>query len=203
MESYAGAERSKAEQETLYLIYKYLESIPSCKGASVKLKDELQHNFLLGDIYSWDGSRKNADINDMDRKYTKVPSDKLLSLLRKSGNVENSTLHSSSIITSSAQRPSVDDLLNYHSMLTQLATISINQSEHRSGIVKTKAKLEKVTQLIEQQKIHDEALSGEETAAFMANLTAKDYEEIYAHDSSPATTVSVLAPSAPGPQQKV
>jgi hypothetical protein len=190
---------TKAEQETLYLIYKYLESFTPCKEASSKLKDELQQNFLLGDVYSWDGSRKKADIKDMDRKYSHIPNDMLLALLRKTSAVENPTPHTSIITTgnSFSHNPSVDDLKVYHDMLAQLTTIVVNQSKHRSEIVKTETKLTKLNELIELHTNYDETSGIElppdiDTSAFMTHLTAQDYAEIYAKDSS-----------LPEPQQQV
>lgn len=182
---------TKAEQETLYLIYKYLESITPCKEAAYKLKDELQSNFLLGDVYSWDGSCKKADIKDMDRKYAHMPNDMLLSLLRQTNNVENPTTHTSIITTasSSSQNPSVSDLSTFHDLLSQLVDITVNQSKHRTEMVKTEAKLNKLNNLIDLHTNYDESSDSErppdiDTSSFLSHLTAKDYAEIYAQDPS-------------------
>lgn len=192
-----SSESSKAEQETLYLIYKYLDSLTPCKEASAKLKEELQRNFLLGDVHSWDGSHKKADIKDMDRKYSHVPNDMLLTLLRNSSAVEVPTKHSSIIncVSTSSKDPSVEDLSTYHDLVVRLSALSVDQSTHRTAIAKTEAKLRKLNDLIQLHTNFDyESNEGHppeiDTSSFLTHLTAKDYEQIYAKDPSCDSTPS-------------
>jgi hypothetical protein len=193
------SKNTKAEQETLFLIYKYLNSINSCKETSEKLRHELQQNFLLGDVHSWDGSCKKADIQDMDRKYSHVPNDMLLSLLHTASAVENPTPHSSIITTAAAacQTPTVEDLLSYHELLTQLKITTVNQSKHRMDIVQTEARLNKLNELIDLHTNYDDTTGAPrppdvDISSFMTHLTARDISDIYAKDANYTPSGGVL-----------
>ena len=178
-------EGSKVEQETLYLIYKYLDSFTPCKEASSKLKSELEQKLLLGDVYSWDGSCKKARIKDLDRKYVNVADDHLLRLLMRTTDEEKLSLHSSIInaTSSSSKCPSIDDLTAYNDLLFQLADITIKQSTQRTEKMKCAAKLSKIEKLITTHitcgEIPDqESQIGDDPSKYLKNLDANDYAEI-------------------------
>jgi hypothetical protein len=192
-------ESTKAEQETLYLIYKYLTTQTPCRGTCATLKNELQDYLLLGNVYSWDGSYQKAKINDMDRKYSSLPDDTLLTLLSSKIGSKKPTAHSSIINTGSDMSldPTVDDLEEYHDLVKQLSALTVDQSNQRSDILKTEAKLNKLKELIELHKNNENENENEnsssnrnrlelgiDTSAYLNNLTAKDYEQIQANHPS-------------------
>eukprot|EP01041_Mallomonas_annulata_P003184 gene3184-6281_t len=69
--------------EALYLISNFLKRCTPCHETAKQLDDELVSNALLGKIYSWKGESRNATVDDLERKYSRLPADQLLILLEK------------------------------------------------------------------------------------------------------------------------
>ena len=139
----SSSQKQTLESEYLYLIAKHLKSVDAYSQIGKQLEQTITEQGVLGQSYNWDGSSRPARMEDIDRKFSSVPSTQLLDLLNHIVSKKNATTATAIAITtgkiSSKSSPSNSTIKN----TTYVAPVTLLKPIHDIKSFKGRTSLDK------------------------------------------------------------
>jgi len=162
-----------ADKEVLFLIADYLARASTCSKTARVLQEEIREQNLLGDVVTWDGQKRPAEVRDLRGRFGEIAPDQLKRLL------ERGSLPDETEKTKSTKPKAAFSLINFFNA--------------RAVSLKDKGKL--LTKLRDQERSAERELT---RIKFMGPLQSRDGEENNNADAdrTATKTAELTAPSS-------